>query len=550
MAFHSAIGANVLKPRQSTLQTTRLPAPAAGIDARASYAQMPADNCLYSFNMVGGEYGMTLRSGYREWVIDCEVSSGSGSGVRTIMGFDSSATGTSGSKLFAVTEEGIWDVTTEDSTPSRVATFTVTGLGAGHGVFTQYVDGSGDDFMFYADELNGLWVYTATLGTWAAASGMTGVNTALVAYVVVHKQRIWLIEQASSTAWYLPVGAMAGAATEFFFGAKFPHGGTLRGLYNWTVDGGDGVDDYLVAVSGSGDVIPYRGEDPSTADTWSSVGTYFIGAVPNGRRITSSYLGNLYLLSSVGLIAMSDLLRGVDSSVVNIKDSLTYKISAPVRQAMVDAREKYGWEPKFMPEFGLLMILRPHFPTNYPQLQWTQNLTTQSWGEWRDVPAFCIDEWHGKLYFGDDDNRVHVLDGTKDAVLLDDADPDAGGSPVKFSILTSYQDYGAPTQFKIGQFVRPDFHSTVKPSHETKILYDYDIVEFTYSPVASGSSGSVWDTGLWDAAIWGGGVKEGQSELSGEAGMGRMMAIAVRGEASEATRLLSMDVMWTSGGVV
>jgi hypothetical protein len=45
------------------------------------------------------------------------------------------------------------------------------------------------------------------------------------------------------------VNALYGTVTSWDFGSKFKHGGNLVGLWSWTVDGGIGIDDYLVAIA-------------------------------------------------------------------------------------------------------------------------------------------------------------------------------------------------------------------------------------------------------------------------------------------------------------
>ena len=552
MAIHTAIGSYQARPRQPTIKAVRLPAPTSGIDARVAAAQMPPEVCLYSFNLIGGEYGMKLRNGYREWTTDVESAPAASDGVHTLMAFDSNTGGTTGSRLFAVTAEGIWDVTDYNSAPTLEATFTDAQAGAGHGVYCHYVDQAGKDWLMYADEINGLWEYDSETGTWAVPTGITGPNIALIAYVVVHKQRMWLVERNSSNAWYLPVASKTGAATAFYFGAKFQHGGTLRGLYNWTVDGGAGVDDYLVAISGAGDVIPYRGTDPSDVNTWTSVGTFFVGSVPNGRNFCGEYIGNLFILSSFGLISMSDLLRGVNITEADYEGSLTYRIAAPIRAAMHLTRTEYGWEPKFLPQQGVLIINQPALVTSYEPKQWVQSLATRSWGEWRGVPVAAMEEWHGSVYIGGTDNIIRIMDGTRDKVLIDTLNPAHNGYPIKFSLLTSYQDYGEPAQYKMVQMVRPDFFSQQKPSYQVKVYYDYELVEFTagVAPPEVSPEGDEWDSSLWDAAIWNVGTASGKSGITGELGMGRTIAIAMQGESDEDLRLLSFDVMWKTGGMV
>jgi hypothetical protein len=512
---------------------------------------MTPQTCLYSYNMVGGEYGMNLRPGYSEWALDCETAPGMGDGIHTLMGFDGDVGGTTESRLFAVTREGIWNVTEYDTPPVLMQAFASQQDGAGYGVYSHYVDNSAKDWLLYADELNGLWEYDSETTEWARPTEIEGPNIELVAYVVVHKQRLWLIERNSTVGWYLPVASKQGQADPFYFGAKFKHGGTLRGLYNWTVDGGGGLDDFLVAISGSGDVIPYRGADPSSAVSWQSVGTYYIGGVPRGRNFTTAHVGRLYLLSSFGIISMSDLLRGVNVTDEDDRSSMSYKIAVNLRTLMEAVGGQYGWEPYFLPQQGSLVILAPQYPFNYPPTQWVQNIATHAWGQWRGLSMNSVTELHGIVFFGDGENNIQRLQGTRDAVKITPPAEGFNGDPIKFSLLTSYQDYGAPTQFKIPQLIRPDFFSKTPPSYDVKVFFDYRLTEYRANlQGVDHIAGGVWDTSSWDVAIWGADLAYGQHKLLGASGMGRVMAIAMQGAAVESTRFLSFDVMWKNGGLV
>jgi hypothetical protein len=45
-------------------------------------------------------------------------------------------------------------------------------------------------------------------------------------------------------------------------------GGYLMAMGTWTIDAGYGVDDLAVFITNMGEVIVYRGTDPSSATTW------------------------------------------------------------------------------------------------------------------------------------------------------------------------------------------------------------------------------------------------------------------------------------------
>ncbi len=531
---------------------TRLPAPNKGIDTRAALGRMAEENCIYAFNLVPTESGMRVRDGYREWQIGVS-DTGPFFGVHTLIVFDGTVTTPSDNRLFAVTNEGIWNVTDEAGTPFLELAFTDTTQDAGYGVYAHYIEKDGDEFLYYADSKNGLFEYDAIADTWAQATGITGPNILLIDFVVVHKQRMWLIERDSNVGWYLPIASANGAATEFFFGPKFPHGGKLKALINWSVDGGIGLDDYLIAVASSGDVIPYQGSDPSTLETpgtsggWAVRGSYFIGKIPEGKRFFSEYSGELYLMSSFGLIGMSDLLRGVDPTDIAAV-SLTFPIASVIRRELIANSDLFGWEPVFVPSQGTLLIQAPRNPRTGKYIQYAMNLALQGWGIWRDVPMTAFVEWDNRMYFGTEDSKVMVMDVPRDNILIDTGDPNSGGVPIEFSLLSSYSDLNSPGKYKIGQMVRADFLAGVAVNYNTKMIYDFVIAEQMLALTASDTSPvAAWDIDLWDIGVWGSGVLIAQNRLQGVGGHGRTMAVAMQGQATDETRFLGFDVMWTEG---
>lgn len=548
MALHNATTATFKRPSPQATQAGILPAPIKGIDGRVSIAEGNPANCIYTYNIMPSEYGMRVRNGYREWCIGIETAPGLGFGVGTVMPYEGPITGASDDYLFVVTNEGIWDCTVYD-TPVLEIAFTDTSIDAGHGTFTQYTDANGDELLFYADSKNGLYMYDPALDAWAVAGGITGPVTTNVNFIVSHKQRLWMVEEDSTVGWYLDTNSISGVATPFYFGNKFRHGGYIAGLYNWSVDGGAGVDDYLVAVGSAGDVIPYEGEDPAFPDTWRVVGTYFIGSVPLGGRCGSEFGGNLHLLSVYGITSMADLLQGA-AATIDADSSIAYKIARMLRNDMHETRTARGWEIKFLTSDGVVMVNTPLRP-GYAHQQFMYNITTQGWGIWRDLPVATADLWHDHVYFGTSDNRFMVMDINVDGATITPPAEGFNGVPINFSILSNFQHFDAPAMFKRGAMVRSNYVGVAVPDHTTKFVYDYDLAEIQYetSTTALGT-GSEWDVSLWDQALWGAGGVEAASTLNGSMGMGRSLAVAVSGKATERATLVSWDVMWNTGGML
>lgn len=543
MAIHSA-KSGLTRPSPPVTNIKNIPAPIGGMDNRIPLSSNNEKICTYTFNLIPSSFGMKIRSGYREWQVG--LNNGSGSGLGTIIPFEGNSEGAFDDKLFAATNEGIWDVSIVGDTPVLKVAFDNTSIEAGFGTYAHYIDGSDDEFLYYADSVNGLFQYIQDTDTWEVPTGISGIDISLINFVVVHKLRMWFSVQNSTIASYLPVESNSGNIEGTFnFGAKFKHGGGLVGLFNWTVDGGDGVDDFLIGISSAGDVLPYKGSDPSQSD-WGLVGTYFVGSMAKGSRCASQYGGNVILLSTYGITQMSDLLRGVDPRLPN-EDSIGSKIAEFIRTDMVQYRNEDGWDIKYLATEGIIIIVTPK-RLDGTYLQYVYQGDISGWGLWRGLAITTIDVWEDKVYFGTEDGRVMAMDVSKDGILLDPPPNTINGQNIQFSMLTSYQDYGTPGIFKRGKIIRPNFISRSDVAFNVQFRYDYDVSELELSAISPDKPFSQWDVSKWDAAIWSDNSLSLFGRTVGASGVGRYMAIAIRGSGITGTRLISMDAFWDIGG--
>lgn len=561
------------KASPAVIQASVIAAPIRGMNASQAIAVDNPEYCLWAINMLPSEYGMRVRKGFREWQVGMPYE------VRTIITYSGAVISTdamlledgSGSllledgsgvllfeessevtaKIFAVCTDGIYDVTDAAGTPALVLTFDTQSAHSGFGVYMNYVTEAAANLIFYADEENGLFTYTPSTDTWAQTSGITAVggasgsfNAENIVFVTQHKLRIWMVERDSNKAWYLPIRAIAGDATEFFFGAKFRHGGELVGLYNWTVDGGLGRDDHLIAISRQGDVIPWTGEDPSDAMTWTSTGVFYIGQIPLGRRIAAEYGGELFILSSFGLTTLSDLLHGGNPE-DPFRDQIGYRVARLLREDVRLYGTTRGWQLSFATAQGSLVLTCPQRDDGTYR-QYVYNLSTYGWGLWKAVPILCNETWDGHLMIGDSAGRVLRMDVGPDEVDL------AGSTrtSIKFFMLTSYATLGAPAQFKRVKLIRPTFVGTRAPNYAASAYYDFKNAIPLDITSAVTSAEDVWDTGLWGTALWSGGDTKAFWNTQGGSGIGRTVAIALSGDAFEDAYLASIDVMWDTGGLL
>lgn len=538
MGVHNLRQGQLARLPPPTIQQSTIPAPTAGVDARQNLAEPAPKVCIYSFNMEPSEYGMRVRNGFREY--QNTIDGGLSTGVKTIIPYTGDEYP---NRLFVANNEGIWNVSVDGGIPALMIAFASAFEPAGYGIYTAYTTDAGANLLFYADRENGLFTYDPALDTWAQTAGITGIDITEVTFICVHKQRIWLCVDGDTAGYYLDPGAIAGAVTPFYFGSKFKHGGELVGLFNWSVDGGEGLDDYLVAVSRAGDVLPYQGDDPSL-DTWQNVGTYFIGAIPKGNKIGSDFGGDLLLLSEFGLTAMSDLLNASSARSL-AANSISFRIAVLLRNDLQDLKDYEGWELRYIPTEGLLIINMPKRLDN-TDIQYVLTRTTEGWSFWRSVPMLCVDTWLGKTYFGTVTDTVEVMDVNQDNVDNDYL----GGDPINFSVLTSYSMLGAPALFKRCEIVRPTFIGAEIPTFRSKVLYDYVANEIAPPSSLTSALSSVWDVALWDSAAWSAGYLNSTWEARGAIGIGRAAAVALNGYATTSLTLVSIDIAWRTGGLL
>jgi hypothetical protein len=402
-------------------------------------------------------------------------------------------------------------------------------------------------FLLYCDEENGYHVYTESTRTWVkiamggGAGQIANVDPDSLTHVVAWKNRLWFTQRDKATGWYLDVGAIYGTAARFDFGNKFKYGGNLVGLWSWTIDGGSGVDDLLVAISSAGDLLIYQGTDPASASTFAMRGTWFLGGVPAGRRIASDFGGDLLVITQLGALPLSKLIGGA----LNLDPQIyiSGKISTLFNDLMNVRKSLTGWEIKLHPTDNAVFVNLPKLAGGeYEQL--AMSFVTRGWARLTGLPVACAETWHGSLYFGTADGRVCINTGYVDNNQLAGS---TNSTAIPWSVLTSYQNLGTG-QIKRVQFIKPMFATDgTAPSFEGEARYDFDLTDPDDVSFASTSTAGTWDSGSWDSAVWGSGQGIAGSNV-GSAGMGSNVALAISGSSKAKTTLIGVNVAFDVGG--
>jgi hypothetical protein len=159
----------------------------------------------------------------------------------------------------------------------------------------------------------------------------------------------------------------------------------------------------------------------------------------------------------------------------------------------------------------------------------------------------CNEIWRGEMFFGTDDNRIMRYAGFSDNVLL--ADQGESATAIDWEMLTGYQMYTGTPEFKRVQFLRPQFVGTAKPLYAIKASYDFDLQRIAGSPPYVDPKTGLWNTGIWELAYWGGSYIVDQPPR-GANGMGRHIAIAMKGRSAVEIIHVGTDVMIDKGGLL
>jgi hypothetical protein len=459
--------------------TVNLPAPIGGWNARDSLAQMAPEDAVTLTNWFPTTSDVMGRAGFTKW------ATGFAGDVNTVMPFNP-ATGIS--KLFAASGASIYDI----SGGGAIGAPSVTGFTNDKWSYTNFATSAGP-FMCLVNGQDGYYVYNGT--TWQnVTSGstpisITGVNPNNLSFVEVFASRVWFIEKNTLHAWYLPVGQVGGAASQFDFSPIFKRGGSLVAIGVWTVDGGEGMQDYLALVTSEGEVAIYGGTDPSQASTFAKKGTYQVGT-PMGFRSFMKYGGDLLYIGKDGLGPISALLG---STRVNSNLNLTGKIQGAISQATSLYPNNYGWCLVLFPLENMLILNIP--VGSGQQQQYVMNTITGAWCNFTGWNANHWERYRDQIYFASTGFVGLAWNGLSD-----------NGTNINTIAQQAFNEFGTPLQKRF-TMMRPILWTNGSPALSAGINVDYDqnVPQSTlnYLPLNFG----LWDTAIWDLGTWGGNLQ-------------------------------------------
>lgn len=431
---------------------------------------------------------------------------------------------------------------TGDGTTSTVTTATPHGLLTGNTVTITGASVGGFNVGPVAITRTGASTFTylstgtpsATGASYTIGEVITGINPTAVSSLNIFKSRVWLVGKNSQSAWYLPTSAIQGAATEFPMGSIYSQGGYLQSMGTWTIDVGQGIDDNSVFFSSEGEVLVYKGTDPASASTFALVGLFKQGN-PIGAKCQIKYLGDVYVITDLGVQPMSD---SILTAQVTIKSDVTDKILPAMSAAVGLSRSSYGWQMIPYPVQNMLIVNVPNaYGNNY---QFAMNTITGAWTKFTGWNARCWETQSNSLYFG----------GTGVVGLAWSTDTD-NGTYIIADCLPAFNNFGTNTQVKKMNMVRPVLYSNGSPAIAIGINYDYDQVSTPTGVLSfSAAAGMTWGSMVWGSMVWGGTLLVNKNwQFASGTGYTASMRVKVQNNGAE-THWASTDYVYEYGGIL
>lgn len=543
-------------PKKFTASTTSLASPIGGWNARDSLAEMQPLDAVTLVNFFPTPTDVTLRKGYSKASVGitgnvetlmnyanadgtnslfaiangviydasastavpvftgladskfqhCMISTAGGQFLMAVNGVDPAIV-YDGTQWFLMAETTVAQTVSAVTNVADVATLTVTtphGLATGNRVTISGATGVD------ADLYNGVFVITVISTTefeYTMTDTPTGSATGTIVYTVIGidgissskfvninmcQDRLFFVEINSMNFYYLAVESIAGTALPFPLGSIARSGGYLQAMGTWTLDAGYGVDDLSAFVTSMGEVIVYKGTNPSDPNAWSLVGVWQMGQT-FARRCFYKFGGDLLLLTQDGLVPMSAALQ---SSRLDPRINLTDKIYFAISQAATSYYTYFGWQINLFASENMLILNIPN-GTGYDQ--YVMHTITKSWAKFTGINAICWEvSGNNKIYFGSSGFVGDFYDISSDA-----------GTNIVATAQQAYSYFDSRGQLKRFTLVRPILQTdNGLPTVLCGISTDFDTVPLTnqiaFNPNITDTG--LWDNSSWDEANWGGGL--------------------------------------------
>lgn len=327
------------------------------------------------------------------------------------------------------------------------------------------------------------------------------------------RNRLWFynghaltVAEKPLSAYYLPTGAIAGAATEFNLGPFANKGGRIVSVRTWTPDNGDGgTDDLTVFVTDQGQVLVYAGTDPSSASTWSLVGVFDVGKLASWRTsyITGVVMGfvmhdafamkygtDVLILTQDGVTSLERIVRGSTNP-----DE--YQLSANIRPLLATAAGAWittnatnnlaSWRANYLPVLQHLFVVVPtgvlsaNSKISWLSEMYVMNSATGAWCKYESFQGIDAITARSMLLVIDGAYTIKKFDGSATADV-------AGATAITFECRQAYNYMNSPVN-KLATLMQPMLRTTGNFTLTVEADADFSANDIsTYTSYTSGTA--------------------------------------------------------------
>jgi len=501
-----------------------VPAPVKGLNALDSIAHMDEEYAVIMKNWWPTTKDIMVRKGWADHVTGLTAQ------VESLMPYikpDGTET------LFAAEGTDFFDVTSSGAVGAAV----VSSLTNARWDSINYTVTSGTAYLccFNGTDSPEYWDDSS----WTAITGIstpaiTGVTTSTLKAPWVHQRRLWTIQVDTLIAWYLPVDAVGGLAKSLDLSGLCKRGGHLVAGGNYTMDAGDGPDDYWYVITSEGEIVAYAGTDPTSLASWKLIGVWYVGE-PIGTRPLFKFRGDALLILREGVFPLSQALISANTDKMK---AITINIKDTMANAAVSYNANFGWQLEFYPEANMIIL---NVPTKEGSLQeqYCMNAITGAWTTFGEISANCWTIFNGQPYFG---SNTSV--GKFWGVFNDN------GNNIDTDLQQAFSYFGTQGRLKSFKLLKPYIFSDGTPTVFTDVNVDFRDEAPTGSQSFTPTTYGVWDTAQWDDGVWGGAL-DITDEWQSCFGVGVSAALRMQTASNGIElRLNSTDYVYENGGIV
>ncbi len=511
---------NVNRQRQAAATSSRSrSAPIGGINTRDPEDDMPELDAIRLINWIPDSGKLVTRPG------QSSHGTGVGSGdVETLVVWN----GPASSKLVAAGGGELYDASSAGAASGISSS-------AGYGS-NQWQTTNFNGRIFGVNGEDAPWDYDGTSLTSTSWSGSGLTITDLIG-VTAFNERLYFVEKDSANFWYGSTGGVTGTLTKFSLGQIVERGGHLVAIGTWSRDGGFGLDDLIVFVMSSGEMLVYQGTDPGSLGSFWKQGSY-MAAEPIGRRCVTKVGGDLAVITKAGVLPVSLIMQGWTSDAINRKTQWG-KYARGIRDAAALYSGNWGWQASEVFPNGRIYFNIPVVAAS-TYYQFVLNSMTGSWGEMHGVEARCRAVYNSEIYFGGTGGVVWKHAGTTD-----------DGSAINFNGKGAFTYLGSRERRKQFTAVRPVIRAAGTVNASVGLDVDFSDISLpaNMESFTGDSTGSLWDADLWDVGVWAD-EPDTVADWVSAGGEGRNCAVRFEGSASVEIEWFSTDYMAKIGGFI